>query len=266
MKRLGLVLLILFPLLGSAQVTQADIESRLLHKRMILRGMYAGDSLAFDAKGQPAANYGTASFTLSGVQIDKVRIKGTSAVLEGQRFGLRYVSRPKKFEAVEIGKNEHVRITLDLAGVSDCAAALDKLFTTDMASLAPMLPDYWKPFFGLQAPRSSPMDIVKINDPLIGKKFDATAARVTAPILLKSSKPEYNDEAMAARVEGTSTIAFIVDANGQPEELTIKQPIGVGLDERALDTVKKYRFQPANRDGKPVAVRLMVEVECKIYR
>ncbi len=192
MKRLFLVLLILVPSLAFGQITQVNLESRLLHKRFILRGMYVGDKLAFDAKGQPTANYHTASFTLSGVQIDKIRLTGTRAVLEGLRFGLRHDGRPKGFEGVAIGKN--VRITLDCAGVTDCGAALDQLFVTDAASLAPSLPDYWKPFFGIKISRSSSIDALKINDPVINKKFDANAAIVTAPILLKHSEPQFNDE------------------------------------------------------------------------
>ncbi len=57
-----------------------------------------------------------------------------------------------------------------------------------------------------------------------------------------------------------------MDANGEPAELSIINPIGMGLDERAIEAVRKYRFKPAMKDGKPVTVRLSVEVEFKIYR
>jgi len=56
-----------------------------------------------------------------------------------------------------------------------------------------------------------------------------------------------------------------VDAHGYPENPRVVRSLGMGLDEKALEAVQRYRFKPAMKDGKPVPVTILVEVNFRLY-
>lgn len=58
---------------------------------------------------------------------------------------------------------------------------------------------------------------------------------------------------------------LVVDAQGDVKQETIVKPLGLGLDERALRTVRTWKFKPSTRNGTPVPVRVMVEVSFKLF-
>jgi len=78
-------------------------------------------------------------------------------------------------------------------------------------------------------------------------------------------EPEYSNEARKARVQGTVTIAAVIDAQGRPQGLRVIQPLGLGLDEKAVEAVRRWRFQPAMKDTHPVAVLVNIEVSFRLY-
>jgi len=82
----------------------------------------------------------------------------------------------------------------------------------------------------------------------------------TPPVLIHKVEPEYSDEARRARFNGTVILRIVIDANGQPTNLEIVRSPGLGLGERAVQSVAKWRFRPGRLDGKPVAVLATVEV------
>ncbi len=85
-------------------------------------------------------------------------------------------------------------------------------------------------------------------------------AGVTAPRLISKTNPQYTKEARDARIEGRVGVRCVVETDGHPGELSVVQPLDPGLDARALEAVKKWKFEPAKKDGKPVRVAAVVEV------
>jgi TonB family protein len=65
--------------------------------------------------------------------------------------------------------------------------------------------------------------------------------------------------------EGTCMLWLIVDTDGHPHHIKVVRPVGYGLDEKAVDAVKQWKFQPAMKDGRPVAVQINVEVRFRLY-
>ena len=57
----------------------------------------------------------------------------------------------------------------------------------------------------------------------------------------------------------------VISADGTPQEIAVGRPIGFGLDENAVAAIRKAKFQPAIKDGKPVPVLLDLVVEFRIY-
>lgn len=88
---------------------------------------------------------------------------------------------------------------------------------------------------------------------------------VMPPQLIYSVDPEFSDEARKAKYQGTSVVALIVDANGNPRNIRVVRALGMGLDEKAVAAVKQYRFKPAQYHGHAVPVEIDVEVDFHIY-
>ncbi|MFN0104890.1 MAG: energy transducer TonB [Bryobacteraceae bacterium] len=82
----------------------------------------------------------------------------------------------------------------------------------------------------------------------------------TAPVLIYKVDPEFSEEARRARFNGTVLLRIIIDVNGNPTDIQVLRTPGLGLGERALQSVSKWRFRPGRRDGKPVPVSATVEV------
>jgi TonB family protein len=83
---------------------------------------------------------------------------------------------------------------------------------------------------------------------------------VSAPKMIKEVAPEYSEEARAAGLEGTVVLSVVIDEEGVPQNVEVKKELGLGLDEKAIEAVQQWRFEPAMRDGKPVRVAAQVEV------
>ena len=88
---------------------------------------------------------------------------------------------------------------------------------------------------------------------------------VTAPRVISDPTPEYSDEARKAKYEGTVVLWLIVDSFGRPRDLRVARSLGMGLDQKALEAVRLWKFKPAMKDGSPVAVEVNVEVNFHLY-
>jgi protein TonB len=88
---------------------------------------------------------------------------------------------------------------------------------------------------------------------------------VAAPQLIFSVDPEFSDEARRAKYQGVCVVSLIVDAQGNPQRVAVVRHLGMGLDEKAVEAVKQYKFKPATLQGKPVPVEVNIEVNFRIY-
>jgi protein TonB len=88
---------------------------------------------------------------------------------------------------------------------------------------------------------------------------------VSSPELIFKVDPEFSEEARKAKFMGIVTVNLIVDQNGNPQSVRLVRGVGMGLDQKAIEAVKQYRFKPAHENGKPVAVQLNVEVDFRIF-
>jgi protein TonB len=88
---------------------------------------------------------------------------------------------------------------------------------------------------------------------------------VSAPQLIYAPDPEFSDEARRAKYQGVCVVSLIVDAHGMPQRVRVVRPLGMGLDEKAVEAVRQYKFRPAMLSGRPVPVEVNVEVNFRIY-
>jgi periplasmic protein TonB len=80
------------------------------------------------------------------------------------------------------------------------------------------------------------------------------------PEVMFTLEPEYSDEARKARYQGVVVIVAEIGTDGRPHDLRVVRPLGLGLDEKAVEAVAKWRFRPAIADGAPVSWPATIEV------
>jgi TonB family protein len=136
--------------------------------------------------------------------------------------------------------------------------ALDDVFATDIDQrMLAHLPDYWQEYFNSKNERREfvPTD----------KSVQTVGAGVTPPRVLNSIDPSSNEYAQKYGIAGLALCRTVVDATGKPEQIALVRPIGFGLDETAVDAIKKSHFTPGTEDGHPVPVVIDVVVTFRIF-
>ncbi len=88
---------------------------------------------------------------------------------------------------------------------------------------------------------------------------------VSAPAVIHSVQPEFTEQARAASLQGMVSLQLIVDAEGNPQNIRVTRHLGMGLDEKAVEAVRQYRFRPAMYQGHPVAVQIVVDIDFHLH-
>jgi TonB family protein len=136
--------------------------------------------------------------------------------------------------------------------------ALDNIFASDIdPRLLSQLPDYWQEYFNSKSQHRQFMPA----DPSI----KVVSEGMTPPKVLNSIDPSSNEYAQQYGIAGMELLRTVVDASGIPRQIAIARPIGFGLDEKAVDAVKKSHFQPATLNGQAVPVVIDMVVTFRIY-
>jgi protein TonB len=87
---------------------------------------------------------------------------------------------------------------------------------------------------------------------------------VSAPALLFKVEPEYSEEARRAKYQGTVVLYIEVTPDGKAHNMRVLHSLGLGLDEKAMEAVNKWKFRPGYKDGKPVTVQAQIEVNFRL--
>ena len=88
---------------------------------------------------------------------------------------------------------------------------------------------------------------------------------VGIPVAIYSPEPTFSDEARKQKFQGIVTLILVVGKDGRPYDIHVRKSLGMGLDERAMEAVKNWRFRPATLNGQPVDARIAVEVNFHLY-
>lgn len=88
---------------------------------------------------------------------------------------------------------------------------------------------------------------------------------ISAPTAISAPDPNYTEEARKAKTQGTCELWLIVDSSGHPRDIRVIRGLGFGLDAKAVEAVRQWRFQPALKDGRPVDVQISVQVDFHLY-
>ena len=334
-----------------AGITEEELKQMLVGKPLYLRGGYLDNSLSFGEHGTLIGHSAQGSYTLSAIQIDRVRLTKHKVELEGARYGLHflgalpYENPTRALDRVKITpKKKVVKISIDRelvvtpkkkkdnekdkglkakslaptpagpgAAATQAAApaqqtgqpapapkemsaedeakaemaaapveerpadpssvttttspahatkvlkdALDNVFAQGLdARMMAAMPDFWKLYYQGVAARSDyrPADPNVLRQNTVDRKAK----------LVTNFVPESNEWAQASGIAGPALYHAVIGADGKPGEIAIALPIGFGLDENAVESIRKATFKPAIKDGKPVPVMLDLYVSFRIY-
>jgi TonB family protein len=342
-------------------ISEDELKQMLVGKIFYLRGGYLDDSLSFNEHGKLAGHSPAGSYTLSMVQIDKVRLSKHKVELDGLRYGLHFSNQlafedPRTaYDKVRITpKKKVLHITIDRESVvkpkkdkekdkkhpakpatgavvtlpapasaapqpgmqapaaqpataaagqpaqpgqseeepdteqakAEIAAAKpeerpadpDSVTSTTSPAHATMvlkqaidvifapglddrmmasMPDFWKLYYKAVAEKADyrPADPAVMRQSTVDKK-----AR-----LVSTFEPESNQFAQDNGVAGMALYHTVIGPDGVPAEIAVARPIGFGLDENAVKAIRAAKFEPAEKDGKPVPVLLDLVVQFRIY-
>ena len=333
----------------SGEVTEDGLKQVLVGKQLFLRGGYLGDSLSFTEHGTPTGHPAIGSYTLSAVQIDKVRLTKHKVELEGSRYALHFLGalpyEDASIDRVKITpKKKVLKITIDREQVvkqkkekesrkpassptsgqhasepsgpvassetdvasqpqaqpqakpetaaapepqtqnqtpdqpADQAAdqasvtytyspanaartlreALDRIFAIGLDDkIRAQMPEFWQLYYQAQA---AGVDY---------RPHDATVLRSNAvdqqAKVLTSIAPDSNEFAQSSGIAGRALYRVVIGTDGKPGEIAVIRPIGFGLDENAVEAIRKATFQPAIKAGQPVAESIDLAVLFRIY-
>jgi TonB family protein len=136
--------------------------------------------------------------------------------------------------------------------------ALDTMFAPGLDDrMMAAMPDFWKLYYKAVADKTDyrPSDPTVLRQSTVDKK-----AR-----LLSTFEPDSNQFAQDNGVAGMALYHTVIGPDGVPGEIAVARPIGFGLDENAVKAIRAAKFEPAEKDGKPVPVMLDLVVQFRIY-
>lgn len=88
---------------------------------------------------------------------------------------------------------------------------------------------------------------------------------VSAPRVIYAPDPEFSEEARKAKYQGTVILWVVVGTDGRIHDVRVQRSLGMGLDEKAIEAVRTWKFDPARKDGIPVAVQVNIEINFRLY-
>ena len=255
-----------------------DVENSLRqvyeNKLVSLRSPYFGKTLDLDASGVSLNHLIAGPWSTCGLmQVGKVSVTQDEILFDGKRVILARISQegdqqpstPKEVHIVPIltGEDIHLRIHIPIVDMQHVNSSLVQVFQG--GQLLQRAAKYWKPATtDMKAFRQKTPDAavgeLEGNRPV----YLVTKGVVTPPRAIDTADPSYTEAARRANLQGTAKLSIVINEKGFPEMLEIVRGLGQGLDIQALVAVAGWRFDPALRNGKPVAVLVNVEVTFRL--
>jgi TonB family protein len=273
------------PALASNPI-EKQLESDYAGKTLTLRRCYEGDHLHFGSDGKLLGNAPEGPWTLDGrIDVKEVRLKGHALEIKGRRVHVVFDSADKAAKPVDwietlnrLSDSERKKIEKAVGKLAvvveieipsngseqDISSAMHAVFLMPGESMMSVVPDYWQKYIaGLEGhPELAHLpDVPKYQMARRG----ATQGSVLPPRAIGHRDPEYSDEARRIRFQGTEVLWLVVGTDGSSQNIHIERPLGMGLDEEAIKAVRGWKFDPAMKDGEPIAVQINVEISFRLY-
>ena len=245
-------LLLLHVVIAHAEGVKDALNHKYKNQLLALRSPLTGQTQEFDSSGQPVKPLSAGQWLYyGGIYVEKLDVSNDTLRLEGPQVAPTGQKKKGKPVFVPIGKPVKVEIHLDqpLASADQAQTTLDRVFFLGEEALQHTKPEY----------RHSD------NAGSVGPIYSAGKEGVNFPQALYTPEPDFSEPARKAKYQGTAILNVVVDKEGNVSRIRLERPLGMGLDENAMESLKTWRFKPATRNGQPVAVELNVEVAFNLH-
>lgn len=234
----------------------------------------------YDSQGNSPTASALGPWTIYGrMQIKNIKLEKTRVIVEGQRIGMEFDRAAKILVPVPL--KDKIKLEISLAQPLDSAdqahTVLSYVFAFSKDDFLASVPALWrqyltdnlesyaddgsqllfKPFRPVNPPAR------KTEEPVNGVYHVGNG--VTFPKRTFTPEPDYSPTARAEKFRATLVLRVVVDDSGAVRNVGLAMPAGLGLDEEAERTVATWKFEPALRNGQPVAVEISVEMSFNLY-
>ncbi|HKD81846.1 MAG TPA: energy transducer TonB [Candidatus Angelobacter sp.] len=250
-----LVLGLTFVPSARADSLKDDLNHRYKNQVLALRYPFVQGDQNFDGTGHPLSNPSGAWWIYGAIFVHDLHVSAETLRLEGPRVALTPPKGSDKPVAVPVGDAVKIEIHLDhpLASIDEAQALLNRVFYLDANSLLYAKPEYRR------------ADVAAHDEQEVYKVGNSGDHSVKPPRATYTPEPDYSETARRAQVQGMVILSIVVDKKGSVSRIRIEQPLGMGMDENAVEAVKLWRFNPATRNGEPVPVEMKIEVSFNLY-
>lgn len=259
----------------------SQVAAGLEKQAVVLRNFYVDEKLIFDSDGKLISTGSAGYGPIDGrIYIEQVKLGSEKLTLIGKRTAPMYDRNIDSFWLATLKVPVKVEIKLS-PGISEqqLVSLLKKIFvpqpeldqlkcSTDSAkAFQDSLPGHRDPNAPPKPKEPNVQTLQELN-PLCfpdGEKAYRVGRGVTAPKALHAPDPSYAERARQNKLQGTVILTLIIDTLGRPSTLMVTRPLGEGLDEKAVEAVRKWKFAPATFQGQPVPVTVIIEVNFRLY-
>jgi TonB family protein len=255
MNRKAAFLLLAASLLQAASAHAESIKDALNYKYknqiLALRSPLTAGDQKFDSAGHPVKPAPKSGWLIyGGIYVEKLNLSPDTLRLEGPRAASATNKRDGKPMLVRFSKSQRIEIHLDqpLKSVDDADAVMARVFFPSADAAVHAWPEFRR------ADDNTPDDQIYH----VGNGTSLPRATYTP-------EPEFSEEARHARFQGIVVMKVVVNKTGNIVRIKLERSLGKGLDQNAMEGVKQWRFEPATRDGRPVAVEMNIEVSFNLY-
>jgi TonB family protein len=239
-KRLAVLLAFcLVSLAAQAESVKDSLDRQYKKQLLALRFPFSRGDLKFDSAGRPLHSPPGPWLNYGGIFVEKMSLSADTLRLQGNG------------EVIPLGKSVTVEIHLEkpLQSLDDAQALLDHVFYLQDDGHRHSVPEIRR------------ADENGLDEP----QFQVDKDETKRPIPVYTPEPEFSEKARRAKYQGTVVLSIVVDRKGNISRVSLLRALGMGLDQNAMEGVTRWRFDPATRNGQPVAVKMNIEVSFNLY-
>ena len=256
-RKTGVLILAVFLLLLRVQAARADSLKDALNNKykkqvLSLRAPLATGNQKFDSAGHSLNGPPNSGWLIyGGIYVEKLNLSPDTLRLEGPRAATTTDKRNGKPMLVRFSKSQRIEIHLDqpLKSLDEAEAVMGRVFFFSADAHERAWPEFRR------ADDKTPDDEI----------YHVQKDGVLPPRATYTPEPEFSEEARRARFQGTVILKIVINKAGDIVRVRLERALGMGLDQNAMEGVKRWRFVPATRNGQPVAVEMNIEVAFNLY-
>jgi TonB family protein len=229
-----------------------------------LRKFYSGSKLRYTPDGALKNQAEVCPWTVcSKISISDVKVDKDRLLIRAERLIVYFEGEPLVVKYSHAGQSLEIEVA-PVSTADELTHAVSRVFVSPGTRLSDLVPDYWEPIV-CRVEQGQPIvqkaTAAKPGDPIPeSKDVFSVGGSVSPPRLKKAPDPEYPPLAKGLRREGMVLLWGVVREDGKIHDVRVARPVGLGFEEQAVKAVESWEFEPGQKEGRPVAVQLNIEV------